>query len=273
MNVKRKDPVRLFVADDSGPEGYAAFFEDTLGESETPPGGYLYVKDCNAEKIVRHLEIYKRSLEIEEGDVQILWSSDGKKCGVAIWGKMRGIINLATTEEISVPLNGRHSPAITDPQWLEGFEAYLEQDQFIPARQRFWKEMAKLHSPDAQPKPENASAIETNFIVDDKGPDDLFAVFEDDASSGYLYLYDSRKKQILEHVHVYDRSEKVNVAPGDVDLAWSENSTKCGVIIWGKMRGIIDRDRGRPGRVWMENRDAPGIADQEWLKGFEYLYS
>jgi hypothetical protein len=45
------------------------------------------------------------------------------------------------------------------------------------------------------------------------------------------------------------------------------------VIIFDKMRGIIDRKKGLPGRVWMETQDSPGIADPEWLKGFEYLQS
>jgi len=38
--------------------------------------------------------------------------------------------------------------------------------------------------------------------------------------------------------------------------------------IWGKMRGIIDLASGGEGRVWMENRDTPGIGDQKWLAGF-----
>ena len=49
---------------------------------------------------------------------------------------------------------------------------------------------------------------------------------------------------------------------------WSEDGTKCGVAIWDKMRGIIDVASDREGRVWLENRDTPGIADREWLKGF-----
>ena len=53
--MKPKDPVRLFVGQDSGPARYGAFFEDTVGDKETPPGGYLYVTDYEAGKIVKHL--------------------------------------------------------------------------------------------------------------------------------------------------------------------------------------------------------------------------
>jgi len=273
MNMKPEDTVRLFIGQESGPEGYVAFFEDTAGDAETPPGGYLYVKDSKADKIVRHLEIYKCTLEIKEGDVQIHWSSDGKKCGVSIWDKMQGIVDLASGQEVSAPLESRESPPITDPEWLNGFEDYLDQDQFIRARQRYWKEIAKGYDPSAKPRAEETTPLKTNFILKATGPDDLFAVFEDDGKTGYLYLYDSTVHKVIEHLLIYDRSERVNIVPQDVYVAWSEDGTKCGVAIWGKMRGIIDRVKKQEGRVKLESRDSPGIGDQEWLKGFEYLYS
>jgi hypothetical protein len=49
---------------------------------------------------------------------------------------------------------------------------------------------------------------------------------------------------------------------------WATGETKCGVAIWGKMRGIIGLSNGGEGRVWMESRDTPGIGDQKWLEGF-----
>ena len=110
---------------------------------------------------------------------------------------------------------------------------------------------------------------ETSFIVDMAGQNELVAVFEDDGDTGYLYLYDSKSCTILEDVHVYDRAQRVNVRPKDVDVIWSGDNTKCGVMIWGKMRAIIDRKRDRPGRVWLESRDTPGVGDPDWLAGFE----
>lgn len=273
MDMKSEDPVRLFVAQDSGPEGYVAFFEDTVGHAETPPGGYLYVKDCAAQKITRHLEIYRQQLEINADDVQILWSSDGNKCGVIIWNKMRGIVNIATGQEISVLLENHESPAVTDPEWLKGFEDYLDESQFLRARQRYWKQMVKSYDPTVKTLSEEETPLTTNFVLYATGPDDLFTVFEDDGKTGYLYLYGSATQNIIEHLLIYDRSDKVNVTGQDAFVAWSEDGSKCGVAIWGKMRGVIDRVKKQEGRIKLEGRDTPGIDDQEWLKGFEYLYS
>lgn len=264
----------VFVGDTCGPDQYVAFFEATEGssEEETPPGGYLYISDRKDQRIIRHLEIYNDpGLSVHEDDVRIFWSSDGNKCGVAIWGRMRGIINVANGLEMHVPLKGRHSDAITDHEWLSGFENYMDQNQFIHARQRYWKEMVRRYENIESHAEETMT--ETNFIQYQKGSDGLFAVFEDDDTTGYLYLYDFQAGSIARHLHLYDRSQKFDVAMQDVEVAWSQEGAKCGVIIFGKMRGIIDRQKERPGRVWMEDRNTPGIADPEWLKGFEYLFS
>ena len=269
------DDAKVFLEDTSGPPQYSAVFEATNGsEQDTPIGGYLYLSDRAGQRILKHLEIYRDpALAVKESDVRIFWSSDGSKCGVAIWGRMRGIIDIAKGCEIAALLEGRESPAITDSEWLVGFEMYLDEDQFIRVRQRFWKEMARAYRPDARPKPENETPIETNFVLHRRGPENLFAVFEDNAETGYLYLYDSSRHQILEHLHVYDRSKKLRVISEDVEVAWSEGGMKCGVVVFQKMRGIIDRQQERPGRAWMEDRNTPGIDDPEWLKGFEYLFS
>jgi hypothetical protein len=97
------------------------------------------------------------------------------------------------------------------------------------------------------------------------GPNKTFAVFEDYAETGYLYLYSSAEQTVLRFLHVYDR---LDVAPEDVQVMWAAGETKCGVAIWDKMRGIIDLASGGEGRVWMESRDTPGIGDQKWLEGF-----
>jgi hypothetical protein len=267
----------VFVGDTCGPDEYVAFFEATEGkpEEETPPGGYLYISDRKDQKIIRHLEIYDQlGLDIHEDDVQIFWSADGSKCGIAIWGRMRGVINLINGREVRFLLKDRHSDAITDREWLSGFENYLDQNHFIRARQRYWKEIVRQYE-NIKPRPEEGAAIETNFVHYKKGPDSLFAVFEDDNATGYLYLYDlydSQAGSVARHLHLYDRSPKLTVASRDVEVVWSEDGAKCGAIIWDKLRGIIDRAKDRPGRVWMESKDSPGINDQEWLTGFEYLF-
>ncbi|HZR30119.1 MAG TPA: DUF2251 domain-containing protein [Terriglobales bacterium] len=268
--MSTKDAVRLFIEDTSGSEEYVAIFEVTDGtENDAPAGGYLYVLDRKEGKIIKHLEIYNNpTLDIQEGDVKIFWSSDGSKCGLAIWGRMHGVIDIVRRQGITALLEGHESLPITDPEGLKGFEDYLDQKQFIQARQRYWKEMVKQHEPNAQPGGEDETPIETNFIVYSKGPNGWFAVFEDDGETGYLYLYNSEHQKVARHLHIYDCSEKLNVAAKDVKVMWSKDGTKCGVMIWNKMRGIINL-KGAEGRVWMENRDTPGIGDQEWLSGFD----
>jgi Uncharacterized protein conserved in bacteria (DUF2251) len=153
--------------------------------------------------------------------------------------------------------------------WLEGFGDYLDLDQFIMARQRYWKEMVKEHEPDARPLSQDQTPIETNFINYSSGPKKTFAIFEDYAETGYLYLFSLAEETILRFLHIYDHSTTLGVTAEDVQTLWSEDGTKCGVAIWGKMRGIIDLASGGEGRVWIESRDTPGIGDKEWLQGFD----
>lgn len=261
---------KLFLEDASGPSEYAAVFEATDGSDEgTPGGGYLYLVDRKNGKIVEHLEVYKNpDLNVDERDVKIFWSSDGAKCGIAIWGRMRGVINIHNLQARAVLLEDHVSPAVTDLEWLKGFDDYLDQHEFVRARQGYWKEMLKRHDPNVRPSVENDTPVETNFITSVKGPDGWFAVFEDDGDTGYLYVYYSEQQEVVRHLHIYDRSEQLNVAPKDVEVMWSKDGTKCGVAVWNKMRGVIDLNDGE-GRVWMESRDTPGIGDKKWLSGFD----
>ena len=265
------DAVIISVEDSSGPEGYSAVFEATDGSEEgTPAGGYLYIYDVNTGTILRHLEIYNSpAREVKEKDIQIFWSRDGTKCAVAIWGRMRGAIDLVNNRQVAAPIMNPESPAIADPEWLGSFEKYMDREQFIRARQRFWKQKIKEYDPDASPHPEDENPIETNFIIFDKGPDDLFAVFEDDGDTGYLYVFVVADQQIRQRVQIYDKAEILNVGPEDVRVMWSEDGTKCGVLIWNKMRGIINCAENQEGRVKLESRETPGVGDAEWLRGFE----
>jgi len=253
-----------FILEAEGPNGLFAIFSEDEG------AGYLYVYKPEFQEVLAQIRIYEseQNLVVQESDVHVMWSEDYKKCGVAIWGKMRGIIELANNRETSLSLHSHDSPGITDADLLEGFNNYLDVTRFIRARQRYWKEIVKKHEPNAQPTPEKQTPIETNFVCDARGPDFQFAVFEDDGTTGYLYLYVSDKNRVLQHLHIYDRSSELLVAKEDVEVVWSEMYNKCGVAIWGKMRGIIDVRTGQEGRVWLQNRETPGIGDVEWLSGF-----
>lgn len=111
---------RLLAADDGRQVRYAAFFEDD-GEA-----GCLYVSDRRSDT-VRHLQIYTRyfKMQVAEDDVRIVWSRDGTKCGVIMWGGMRGIIDLENNTECCSFIAHRNSLPIRDPVWLSGFEDEL----------------------------------------------------------------------------------------------------------------------------------------------------
>lgn len=264
------DEAITFVENSDGPEGYSAVFEATAGDEEgTPAGGYLYIFDSSKAAVVRSLEIYKHAAyEITDNDVQIFWSSNLTKCGVAIWGRMRGVIDIIKNLEVAAPLDNPESPAITDTKWLEGFEAYLDREQFIRARQRFWKEKARTREPKIALPTETDTPVETNFVIYEKGPVGLFGVFEDDGDTGYLYIFDAAEQKILQRLQVYDDAKGLSISPDDVHVTWGESGTKCGVVIWTRMRGIIDLAGKREGRVKLESRETPGIDDRDWLDGF-----
>jgi hypothetical protein len=247
-----------------GQEGIFAIFSEDEG------AGFFCVYKPETATVLAQVRVYvcSEELPVRKSDIKVMWSSDQTKCGVVIFGRMRAVLDIANEREVCLPLEDPKSPAITDPKWLEGFGDYLDLDQFIRARQRYWKEMVTEHEQNAQPLSENQTPVETNFIVYASGPNKTFAVFEDHAGTGYLYLFSAAEQTVLQFLHVYDRSPKVDVTPEDVRVIWAATKTKCGVAIWGKMRGIIDLASGGEGRVWIENRDTPGIGDQTWLAGF-----
>ena len=107
-----------FIVDQVGPSGLACVFED---DGET---GYLYLYDPNGKGVLKHLQIYdsSRELNVKEGDVKVVWSPDGDKCGVVIWNGMRGVIDLNRNEEGRAKLESRESLPIDDSEWLKGFE-------------------------------------------------------------------------------------------------------------------------------------------------------
>ena len=109
---------------------------------------------------------------------------------------------------------------------------------------------------------------EAGFIVESVGPPKLFGVFGDDGETGYLYIYEQPGQGVVRHLHIYDRGRHVQVKEEEVAVKWSSDLKKCGVYIWGKMRGIIDVVDNREGRVWLESRQTPGIGDKQWLEGF-----
>jgi hypothetical protein len=106
------------------------------------------------------------------------------------------------------------------------------------------------------------------FVGDTTGPDEFVGFFEDDGETGYLYVSDRRSNEIVKHLQIYQDSTKLAVREEDVKVVWSKDGTKCGVLIWGGMRGIIDLKKNLEGRIMLNARNAPAIDDPEWLRGF-----
>jgi len=87
---------------------------------------------------------------------------------------------------------------------------------------------------------ESNGATTSEFVTEAAGPQGLFGVFEDDGETGYLYLYEPGGREVFQHLHIYDRTPNLPVREQDVRVVWSEDLSKVGVQIWGKMRGIIN---------------------------------
>jgi hypothetical protein len=246
-----------------GPTGIFAIFSEDAG------AGYFCVYQSQPGEVLAQVRIYDSTAKfsVSSGDLQVLWSSDHKKCGVVIWGRMRAVIEAGTWRSFCPPFEKRDEPGVSDPEWLSGFDGYLDQDQFITARARYWKEVALKNGGEPSAS-EGELPVETNFIVSEQCLSGLFAVFEDHADTGYLYVYDPKAGKVSRDLHVYDRSTELTVVAEDVQVLWAAGGMKCGVVIWERMRGIIDLTKNRPGRVWLKSRSTPSVNDEEWLRGF-----
>ncbi len=86
--------------------------------------GYLYLSDHEGEGILDHLHIYDypSKLGIQEEDVEVIWSMDGRKCGVKVWGKLFGVFDLTRDKKLGVYIRDKNTPAISDDSLLEGFD-------------------------------------------------------------------------------------------------------------------------------------------------------
>jgi RHS repeat-associated protein len=92
--------------------------------SKTDPDGHCIEDGCVAEIAIAWLQIYQHAdkLALTEEDVQVVWSKGLDKVGVVIWGGIRGIIDINNYQVIRVLLEGWDTPAISDDEWLKGFE-------------------------------------------------------------------------------------------------------------------------------------------------------
>src|SRR5215831_10696123 len=132
--------------------------------------GYLYLFDERAERILVDLLIYNESSyqRVGERDVTVLWSADGTKCGVSVLGKMRGVIELKNHSKARASIESEGPDATLTANWLEGFDL-------------------------------------SGFVVYDCYSNALVGFFEDDVDTGYIYVYDTTRKEVIKHLQVYTR--------------------------------------------------------------------
>ncbi len=151
----------------------------------------------------------------------------------------------------------------------------LKLETLKKARARFWKQVAReiqsgtLAPPDAADA--KLPAVRNQFVVATPGPPEYVGFFEQDDRTGYLYLLARAKKHVVAYVPIYTAAARLKIRASEVRVVWSADGDKCGVVIRGQMRGIIDLSRDRPGHASFVDPSSPGINDFEWLRGFEDL--
>ena len=108
----------------------------------------------------------------------------------------------------------------------------------------------------------------SEFIVEKENAGGRCCFFEDDGETGYFYVYRSDGAEILDHLHIYNCSEKIGVEEGDVEVVWSRDGDKCGVKVWGNFYGIFDLDSETKLGCIIENRQTLPLQDTTMLSGF-----
>jgi hypothetical protein len=135
----KSDTGSLYVEVEGDPSIFAIFEEDNNE-------GFLSIYDQRKQKVIAVTRVYQnaKSLNVQQADVQVLWSTDQRKCGVIVWKKMRAILDLAD-RDIVAELQSPSSPGITDPLWLSSFD-YLDIETYVEARKRYWREAAERYN-------------------------------------------------------------------------------------------------------------------------------
>jgi hypothetical protein len=152
-------------------------------------------------------------------------------------------------------------------------ESEFAYEHFVRARKCHWMEEARtLGSEVDVPSFEGIQLgeDESNFMILAKGPDNLYAVFEDSSETGWFYIYDSLSKCVLKATHVYNRRD-VNVEANDVDICWSIGGDVCCAAVWGQMRAFLGVKREIEMRKPLTSPGVDGFYVSEWPEGFAHL--
>jgi hypothetical protein len=152
-------------------------------------------------------------------------------------------------------------------------ESEFAHEDFVRARKSHWMQEARSLGSDVDvPSFERIQLDEdeSNFMISANGPDNLHAVFEDSAETGWFYIYDSLSKCVLKATHVYNRRD-VNVEADDVDVCWFTYGDVCCAAVWGKVRAFLGVKREIEMRKPITSPGADGFYSSEWPEGFAYL--
>ncbi len=103
------------------------------------------------------------------------------------------------------------------------------------------------------------------FILESlNSSESLAGVFEDDGSTGYLYLYDLNApegEKIKDALQLY-LLEEAQVAENDIKLMWSKDESKIGISIEGKIWGVFDLKSGKKYHHKFMRGVEPGIPSE-----------
>lgn len=89
--------------------------------------------------------------------------------------------------------------------------------------------------------------------------------FEQDNRTGYLYV--GAESRVLHDLHVYNRSPDLHVTEKDVQVILNRDHTRCGVVIFGKLRAVLgfNGDAFRPAYTMK----GEGVTDSKWAADFD----
>jgi hypothetical protein len=120
-----------------GANGLVAIFHEDGGS------GYFFAYRPATNEVIEQVRIYKTGspFRVLKQDVKLLWSSNFRKCAAVIWGQVRAVIDTEIKAGIVAALTSRASLPLTDASWLSDFQEYLDEPEFINARQSYWKQM------------------------------------------------------------------------------------------------------------------------------------
>ena len=145
------------------------------------------------------------------------------------------------------------------------------------------KLLTKLLTKNSTPRC-TVAVSQSGFMLQEEGERGLVAIFEADGETGWLYLYksenaDSGENAILVAAPAYNRGNLVQPKEEHVWVVWSEDFSKCAVLVRGGARPIVDDFRAI---INVERRcfihklcdgGSVGIQDFDWLQGFEWTWN